>query len=257
MLTVLSPAKTLDFDSEPVTDRFTQPDYLESSEKLIRKLRTLSRKKLGELMGISKDLAELNHGRYIDWHPEFTPENAKQAILAFKGDVYLGLEAETFTEEDFSFAQDHVRILSGLYGLLRPLDLMQPYRLEMGTNLPVRRKKNLYDFWGNTLTKDLNSLMAEHDEHVLLNLASNEYFSALQPKDVKGQVINPVFKDWKNGKFKIISFFAKKARGRMASWIVRNRIDRVEDIKDYSLDDYSYNQEMSEGQNWVFTRQQE
>ncbi|MCL4103794.1 UNVERIFIED_CONTAM: hypothetical protein GTU68_029111 [Idotea baltica] len=208
-------------------------------------------------MGISKDLALLNHGRYTDWHPDFSPANAKQAILAFKGDVYLGLEAETFSEEDFAFAQDHLRILSGLYGLLRPLDLMQPYRLEMGTRLPVRRKKNLYQFWGDTLTNNLNALFEAHESKVLLNLASKEYFSALQPDKIKGEVISPVFKDWKNGQYKIISFFAKKARGRMTSWVMRHRVDAVETIKEFDLDGYAYHPELSEGGEWVFARKQE
>ncbi len=257
MLTIISPAKTLDFESPSVTSAFTQPDYLDDSEKLIRKLRTLSRKKIGELMGISKDLAQLNYERYISWNADFNPDNAKQAVLAFKGDVYLGLEAETFTEEDFQFAQDHLRILSGLYGLLRPLDLIQPYRLEMGTKLPVRRKKNLYDFWGSRLTEDLNQILESQEERVLLNLASKEYFSAIQPEETKGTIINPVFKDWKNGEYKILSFFAKKARGRMSSWIIRHRIDRVEEIKGFDLDGYGFNESLSSSHDWVFTRKLE
>lgn len=257
MLIVISPAKTLDFDTPPVTSAYSQPDYLEDSEKLIRKLRTLSRKKIRELMGISKDLAQLNYERYIAWHNDFNPDNAKQAVLAFKGDVYLGLEAETFTEEDFEFAQDHLRILSGLYGVLRPLDLIQPYRLEMGTKLPVRRKKNLYDFWGTRLTNDINEVLGGHEEKVLLNLASKEYFGAIQPEQTKATIINPVFKDWKNGEYKILSFFAKKARGRMASWIIRHRIDQVEEVKGFELDGYSFNESLSTSYDWVFTRRQE
>lgn len=257
MLTVISPAKTLDFDTPAVTSAFTQPGYLEDSEKLIRKLRTLSRKKIGELMGISKDLAQLNYERYLAWHADFNPGNAKQAVLAFKGDVYLGLEAETFTEEDFEFSQDHLRILSGLYGVLRPLDLIQPYRLEMGIRLPVRRKKNLYDFWGTRLTEDINQVLEEQEERVLLNLASKEYFGAIQPELTKGTIINPVFKDWKNGEYKILSFFAKKARGRMSSWIIRHRIDKVEEIKGFDLDGYEFNESLSNTHDWVFTRRSE
>lgn len=254
MLTVISPAKTLDFETEPVTASHSQPDFVEDSEKLIRKLRTLSRKKLMGLMSISKPLAELNWQRYAAWEPHFSPENSKQALLAFKGDVYLGLEAETFTQEDFDFAQNHLRILSGLYGLLRPLDLIRPYRLEMGTKLPVRRKKDLYDFWGDRLTKNLNALLTEMDTPILVNLASNEYFHALQPAKLRGEVVTPVFKDWKNGQYKIISFFAKKARGRMSSWILRHRIDQPEDIKGFDLDGYRFDAELSEGSSWVFTR---
>lgn len=257
MLTVISPAKTLDFDTPPVTAAFTQPGYLEDSEKLIRKLRSLSRKKIGELMGISKDLAQLNYERYLSWHSDFNPGNAKQAVLAFKGDVYLGLEAETFTEEDFEFSQNHLRILSGLYGVLRPLDLIQPYRLEMGIRLPVRRKKNLYDFWGTRLTEDINNVLEEQEERVLLNLASKEYFGAIQPELTKGTIINPIFKDWKNGEYKILSFFAKKARGRMSSWIIRHRIDKVEEIKGFDLDGYEFNESLSNTHDWVFTRRSE
>lgn len=257
MLTVISPAKTLDFESEPTTQLHTQPHFVEDSEKLIRKLRTISRKKLRELMSISKPLAELNHQRYLDWEPHFSPENSKQAVLAFKGDVYLGLEAETFTEEDFEFAQNHLRILSGLYGILRPLDLIRPYRLEMGIRLPVRRKKNLYEFWNTRLTDAVNEVLEGMEEKTLVNLASNEYFNAIQPAKVNGTVVSPVFKDWKNGDYKIISFFAKKARGRMSSWMIRHRVDRVEALKDFDLDGYGYAEDLSDEKNWVFTRRVE
>lgn len=256
MLIVISPAKTLDFENESITKTHTQPDFLEDSEKLIRKLRTLSRKKLGSLMNISPALAQLNQERYIEWHPEFSFDNAKQALLAFKGDVYLGLDAESFEEEDLAFAQNHLRILSGLYGLLRPLDLMQPYRLEMGTKLPVRRKKNLYQFWGERLTKAVNEVLVMQENPFLVNLASNEYFDALQPELVKARIITPVFKDWKKDQYKVISFFAKKARGRMSSWLIRHRITDPEAIKDFDLDGYGFNPELSEGDSWVFTRKE-
>lgn len=256
MLTVISPAKTLDFETQPHVQAHSQPDFVEDSEKLVRKLRTLSRKKIGELMSISKPLAELNHQRFLDWQPEFTPQNSKQAVLAFKGDVYLGMEADSFTEEDLEFAQGHLRILSGLYGLLRPLDLIQPYRLEMGTRLPVRRKKDLYDFWGGRLTEAISESLGETGDRTLLNLASNEYFSAVQPESLKGKVLTPVFKDWKTDQYKIISFFAKKARGRMASWIIRHRLDTPEGLKDYNLDGYGFDPSLSNDREWVFTRRE-
>lgn len=257
MLIVISPAKTLDFETASTTEEFTLPDYLEDSEKLVRKLRTYSRKKLGALMDISPALAKLNQERYVDWQPDFSLSNAKQALLAFKGDVYLGLEAEAFAPEDLEYAQNHLRILSGLYGLLRPLDLIQPYRLEMGTRLPVRRKKNLYEFWGDRLTKAVNEVLAQQERPVLVNLASNEYFSALNPEKVKGELVTPVFKDWKNGEYKVISFFAKKARGRMTAWLLKHRVEHPDGIKDFDLDGYSYSEEASQGGEWTFLRKED
>lgn len=257
MLIVISPAKTLDFETEPTVRDYTQPDFLEDSELLIRKLRTVSRKKLTQMMGISKDLAQLNYERYLAWHPEFHPGNAKQALLAFRGDVYLGMEAETFSEEDFAFAQDHLRILSGLYGLLRPLDLIQPYRLEMGTKLPVRRKKDLYQFWGERLTQKVNEVLADSATPVLVNLASKEYYSSLQADQLNARIITPAFLDMKNGQYKMISFFAKKARGMMSSWIIRHRLTDPQGLRDFSTGGYAYNEELSEGDNWVYTRNEE
>ncbi|MEM6271948.1 MAG: peroxide stress protein YaaA [Bacteroidota bacterium] len=254
MLIVISPAKTLDFESESTTPVHTQPEFVEDSEKLIRKLRSLSRKKLTEMMGISKDLAQLNYERYLAWEPHFHPGNSKQAVLAFKGDVYIGLDAATLSEEDLAFAQDHLRILSGLYGLLRPLDLMQPYRLEMGTKLPVRRKKNLYDFWGSSLTDKVNLALAEQGIGTLINLASNEYFNVLQPSDIQARIITPTFLDQKNGVYKPISFFLKKARGLMSSYIIRNRLTDPEALKDFNYEGYYYDPERSEGEQWVFLR---
>ncbi len=225
-------------------------------------MQTVSRKKLTELMGISKDLAQLNYERYLSWQPDSDnyrnhPGNAKQALLAFRGDVYLGMEAETFSEEDFAFAQDHLRILSGLYGLLRPLDLIQPYRLEMGTKLPVRRKKNLYQFWGPRLTDKVNEVLADSPSPVLVNLASKEYYSSLQPDGLNARIITPAFLDMKNGQYKMISFFAKKARGMMASWIIRHRLSDPEGLRDFNTGGYAWNEDLSEGDNWVFTRNEE
>ena len=257
MLTVISPAKTLDFESEPVTRQHSQPARQEASERIMRKLRSLSRKKIGELMKISPQLAELNYHRFADWEASFNLESSKQAVLAFRGDVYLGLEAETFTEEDFDFAQTHLRILSGLHGMLKPLDLIRPYRLEMGTRIKIGRKNNLYEFWGSQITEELRAQLEGAQEQVLLNLASNEYFNVIQPQDLGFPVVTPVFKDWKNDQFKVLSFFAKKARGKMSSWIIRNRIDRVEQVKDFDGDGYQFNPTLSDEKTWTFTRRQD
>ena len=254
MLHVISPAKTLDFDTPPTTAKHTQAQFLEQSQALIEQLRPLSPRQLSELMGISDKLGELNAQRFLNWQLPFTPSNAKQALLAFKGDVYTGMEPETFSEPDLAWAQQRLRILSGLYGLLRPLDLIQPYRLEMGTGFANNRGKNLYQFWGSQLTEQLNRELAQAPEPVLVNLASNEYWGAVQPGQLKGEVITPVFKDAKNGQYKIISFFAKKARGMMSAFIVRNRIERVEQLKEFDTAGYSYNPAMSSAREWVFTR---
>lgn len=254
MLHLISPAKTLDFTTAPVTKRATEPRFLEHSQQLITQLRDLSPDDVASLMHISQKLGELNHARFHDWHLPFTPDNAKQAILAFKGDVYTGMNAETFSEDDFSEAQQHLRILSGLYGLLRPLDLIQAYRLEMGTGFANTGGKNLYEFWGETLTQALNKDLATHAHKTVINLASNEYWSAIKPKQVNGEIITPVFKDTKNGKQKIISFFAKKARGMMSAFIIQNRIHEPDAIKEFNLAGYSFDTKQSTANNWVFTR---
>lgn len=257
MLTLLSPAKTLDFEKEPVTTIHTQADLLENAEYLVKKLRKLSVAKIGKLMSISEKLAELNHQRYTNFQPPFTLQNAKQAVLAFKGDVYIGLDAENFSEADFEFAQSHLRILSGLYGLLRPLDLIQPYRLEMGTRFKVTpAKDNLYKYWDTKITQKINETLETFpkEEQVLVNLASNEYFKAVKPKLLKGSILTPIFKDFKNGQYKVISFFAKKARGSMTRFIIQNRITQVKDLKGFDTDGYSFHEGMSKEQEWVFVR---
>lgn len=210
MLTIISPAKTLDYESPLATTRYTQPELLDKSSQLITVARKMSPAQISSLMGISDKLAHLNAERFNDWQPDFTPENARQALLAFKGDVYTGLQAEDFSEKDFDFAQKHLRMLSGLYGLLRPLDLMMPYRLEMGIRLENPQGANLYAFWGDLLTEKLNHLLSEQKSQVLVNLASDEYFKAVKPKLLDGEIIKPVFLDEKNGKYKVISFYAKK-----------------------------------------------
>lgn len=252
MLIVISPAKTLDYETTPVTDVHSQPDFLNHSAELIEQLRTLSVQDVAELMKLSDKLSSLNVARFESWTPEFTTDNAKQALLAFKGDVYAGMDAETFSAEDFEFAQDHLRILSGLYGLLKPLDLMQPYRLEMGTKLANGRGKDLYQFWGNIITDTLNEQLVS--EQVLINLASNEYFKATKAKNISARIITPVFKDWKNGQYKMISFYAKKARGLMSRYIIQNKLENPEQLKDFDLDGYRFADSMSEGDTWTFIR---
>ncbi|WP_419811122.1 peroxide stress protein YaaA [Bacterioplanoides sp.] len=254
MLTLLSPAKTLDFDTPPTTDTFTQADFLEHSAQLVDVLKPYSPDEIGALMKLSPALSELNVQRYHDWVLPFKADNAKAAMLAFKGDVYTGLEANTFDQSQLEFAQQHVRILSGLYGLLRPLDLIQPYRLEMGTKLENPRGKNLYDFWGDIITDALNAELDKHGSQSIVNLASNEYFKSVKTKKLKGELITPVFKDEKNGQYKIISFYAKKARGLMTAYIVRNNIDNAEAIKAFDVAGYRFSEEDSSGNTWVFKR---
>lgn len=256
MLLLISPAKTLDFETPPQTTLATQPDFLEHSQALIEELRQLSPPQVAQLMGISDKLGDLNFGRFLNWHTPFTPENAKQALLAFKGDVYTGMQAETFTKGDFTFAQKHLRILSGLYGLLRPLDLIQPYRLEMGTPFANARGKNLYQFWGDLITDRINQELAALRSKVVINLASNEYYQAVNGRQLNAEVITPVFKDRKNGQYKIISFFAKKARGMMSAYIIRERLKKPEDIKGFTTGGYAYSEAMSNPREWVFTREE-
>lgn len=257
MKLVISPAKTLDFESAPVTKTHSNPSFLANSQQLIDQLKELSQADVASLMKLSDKLAALNVARFGSWETPFTPENAKQAILAFKGDVYTGLDAEHFSEDDFSFAQDHLRILSGLYGLLKPLDLIQPYRLEMGTKFANSRGKNLYEFWDMLLTDTLNKEFSNEKEPVLINLASNEYFKAIKVKSLQAEIITPVFKDWKNGQYKMISFYAKKARGLMAAYIIKNRLKDPEQLKCFDSEGYYFSQEQSTGNEWVFLRDHE
>ena len=254
MLTVLSPAKTLDYDTAPITQSSTVPRFMDQSALLVEDARGLNPDDIRSLMGVSEQIAHLNHERFMNWQAESTSDNAKQAVLAFKGDVYTGLQAETLSEEGLAFAQDRLRILSGLYGLLRPLDLMQPYRLEMGLKFANQRGKNLYEFWGAQLTNTLNDDLASANTDVLINLASNEYFKAVKPKLLKADVITPQFKDLKNGQHKMISFFAKKARGIMARYIIDNRITEPEALKSFAEVGYYYSEAESKGDQWVFLR---
>jgi len=256
MLLVISPAKTLDYDTPPKTKTFTIPDYLDDAEILIDRARRYSALDIAELMEVSMKIAELNFERFEQWHTPFTPENAKQAVLAFKGDVYTGLDAESFSAADFKFAQGHLRILSGLYGLLRPLDLMQPYRLEMGRKVDTERGKNLYEFWGDKITEGLNRQMKNLKSPYLINLASNEYFKSVKPKALDGEIITPEFKDWKNGQYKMMGVYAKKARGQLSRFVIQNKLTEPEALKAFDVDGYGFNEELSAGNKWVFTRRQ-
>ena len=257
MLIVVSPAKSLDFDSKAPSKKFTEAQYLQESAELVVQLQKFSPEYFSELMHISSELGQLNHTRYANWHTPFDLKNAKQAIFAFKGDVYIGLEAEQFSTADLNFAQKHLRILSGLYGLLRPLDLMQAYRLEMGTRFSNKKGKNLYEFWDSKLTENLNSLFEQEKKPVLINLASKEYFSAIKQKTLNAKIISPVFKDYSNGQYKIVSFFAKKARGYMAAYIIKNRIKNPGKLKEFDIDGYRYNEAESTDTQPVFLRDPE
>lgn len=254
MLILISPAKTLDFESTPATTHFTQPEFTNEAGQLIATLRDFAVQDIAKLMKLSDKLASLNVARYGSWTPEHSIENARQALLAFRGDVYTGLDADHFSEADFDYAQQHLRILSGLYGVLKPLDLMQPYRLEMGTKLATSAGKTLYSYWGDQLTERLNQDPAQSSNPLTINLASNEYFGAINPKKLSGSLISPVFKDWKNGQYKIISFYAKKARGLMSRYLIQNRIDSVEGLLTFDLDGYCFDAERSTPDAPVFLR---
>ena len=251
---LLSPAKTLDYKTPVTTNSFSIPDYLGKSSELVKVLKQKSFLDLMELMQVSQKIAELNVERFNQWKLPFSTENAKQAVLAFKGDVYTGLDASALSENRLAYTQSHLRILSGLYGLLRPLDLMQPYRLEMGLKLTTKKGENLYQFWGEKITDALNVLLAKQDEPVLINLASNEYFKSVQKKNLDGRLITPEFKDWKNGKYKMISFFAKKARGLMVRYAIDHNIQKAEVLQNFDYDGYHFNLELSRADKWVFSR---
>ena len=254
MLVVLSPAKNLDYDSPLPTNEHSQPRMLERAQELVDRCQALSPQQLSQLMKISDKLAGLNAARFAEWQQPFTPSNARPAIYAFDGDVYSGLAAEKLTDAAISYAQQHLRILSGLYGVLRPLDLMQPYRLEMGTKLDTARGHNLYEFWGDEITDMLNEDLAAIDSEILVNLASQEYFSSVQPKRLRADVVTPVFKDEKNGEYKVISFWAKKARGMMARFIMSEQPRTVSELRQFNAAGYRYNADESSEYELVFYR---
>ncbi|MDG1803732.1 peroxide stress protein YaaA [Flavicella sp.] len=252
MKIVISPAKSLDLDSVIPTNSFSQPQFLEESEKLSKVLKKKSPKKIGELMSISAKLSELNWQRNQDWELPFTTENARQAVYAFKGDVYIGLDAYTIEDNKLEQLNDKLRILSGLYGVLKPFDLIQAYRLEMGTKLKVGTKDNLYQFWENKITDALNAEMEEGE--LLVNLASNEYYKVVKPKLIENTIVTPQFKDYKDGKLKMISFFAKKARGMMVRYIIDNNIKDIEGLKGFNSDGYGFSEELSSENELMFVR---
>ena len=254
MITLVSPAKKLDFSNSDILSQFSQCDFLKNSQILIDETKKMSISELKNLMKISDKLAETNRARFNQWSIPFTKENAKQAILSFKGDTYVGLNAETFSNKDFEYAQDHFRILSGLYGILRPLDLIQPYRLEMGTKLENPNGSDLYGFWSDQIAKKLNNTLKDHASKVILNCASVEYFKSVDTNTLDATIVSPIFKDVKNGQAKIISFFAKKARGMMARFIIQNRIDKVDDIIKFNDAGYTYQPKESTPNNPLFTR---
>lgn len=254
MLIVLSPAKSLDYKTPVKVKAPTLPEFVSESAKLIADLKKLAPQEVADLMGLSDQLAVLNVGRYRDWSKKFTEENSKPAIYAFDGDVYDGFDVKSLNPKAVEFAQEHIRILSGLYGALRPLDLMQPYRLEMGTAFKNARGKDLYAFWGERVTNSLKTILEKQQKPVLLNLASEEYFKVLQAKNLECPVISPVFQDAKDGKYKIISFYAKRARGLMARYVVENRIVDPADLKGFNLDGYKYVASESKPEKPLFRR---
>lgn len=252
MKIVISPAKSLDFETEVPTENFTQSDLISKSETIHKTLKKKKPKQLMDLMAISEKLADLNWQRNQDWQTPFTPKNARPAVYAFNGDVYTGLDAYTIPIDKLEALQDKLRILSGLYGVLKPLDLMQPYRLEMGTSLPIGTKKNLYEFWKKTITDSLNKELTK--DELFLNLASNEYFSAVDTKALKVPVTIPEFKDYKDGKLKMISFYAKKARGLMVRYIIDSNAETIDDLKQFNYEGYAFDGNLSKGNTLVFTR---
>ena len=256
MIITLSPSKGQDFEAPALTKKYSQPADIKDSELLIKELRKIKAAKLQELMDVSSNIAALNVGRYQAFKTPFTIKNARQAIFAFKGDVYGAIDVEHFSAEDFDYAQDHLRILSGLYGCLRPLDLIQPYRLEMKTKLKNPRGDNLYQFWGEEITNSLNQTLKKQQQPVLVNLASNEYFKSVKPKLLQGELLNINFKETKNGNTRVVAIFAKRARGMMADYIIRNRIENPAGIKKFRMDGYRLSKELSDDKQWTFERPQ-
>ena len=256
MLITLSPSKGQDFETPGPSKTYSKPAALKDSELLIRELRKIRQKDIQGLMNVSENIAKLTADRYQAFRTPFTPKNAKQAIFAFKGDVYSGIDIGKYKEADLKYAQDHLRILSGLYGCLRPLDLIQPYRLEMKTKLANARGDNLYQFWGDSITDELNKELVQQKHPVLVNLASNEYFKSVKPKKLKGRLLNINFKETKDGKTRVVAIFAKRARGMMADFILRNRIEDPEDIKKFREGGYRFSRQLSDESQWTFVRPQ-
>ena len=253
MILVISPSKTMDFPAQHYPNH-TLPEMVEQSRRLIEGLKKLTPSQVGELMGISEKLAQLNWQRYQDFSLPFSPDNARQAIFAFKGDVYSGVAADTLNAKDIAFAQDHVRILSGLYGVLKPLDLIQPYRLEMGTKLRAGRAQNLYEFWDTLVTEAINRDLQHEKQPVLVNLASDEYFRVIRPETLNGPVLKISFKEKRKGKYKVIGIHAKRARGLMVNYVVSNHLEKIEDLQDFTSEGYVFNGALSSAAELVFCR---
>tara|TARA_B100000902_G_scaffold398913_1_gene467488 strand:- start:1630 stop:2394 length:765 start_codon:yes stop_codon:yes gene_type:complete len=254
MIVILSPAKTLDFDNQYDFEEYTISDFLDDSKLLINELKKISSKDLSKLMKLSSKLSDLNFERYINWNENFSLSNSCQAIFCFKGGVYIGLNVKEFSKNDLVYSQDYLRILSGLHGVLKPFDLIQPYRLEMGTRLTTHRGNNLYEFWGDKISYSLNESLKKNDSDYLLNLASNEYFSSVNINKIDAEIIDVKFLDKKGGEYKIISFFAKKARGSMASFVVKNKVKKIDDLKNFSNLGYEFDQSKSNDNTLVFIR---
>lgn len=254
MLILISPAKTINEKPIHLDVQNSYPEFINEADEIVQVLKKYSPKRIANLMSINPKLSQLNFERYQEWVLPFHEGNSKAAVFAFSGDVYNGLNVTEYSNDDLIFAQQNLRILSGLYGLLKPLDLIQPYRLEMGTKLTLKRKKNLYEYWGKKLTNSVNKVLEDSQSDVLINLASNEYYKAIQTSDLNCKIITPVFKEFRNGTYKFMSVFGKKARGLMASYIIKNRINNSEEMKLFDTDGYMYNDILSEGNQWVFTR---
>ena len=254
MLLIISPAKILDLKRQDIIKDYTQPEFLDQSDTLIQELKQFTPEALSQLMNVSATIAQTNFDRFQQWNLPFTPDNAKQSILTFNGEVYNGLKASTLTRDDLLFAQEHLRILSGLYGVLKPLDLMQPYRLTMGTPLQVSGHQNLYRFWGGTITQALNWSFPDNEPKVLVNLASDEYFRSVDEKKIKARIIQIEFKEWSGNKYKTIVIYTKKARGMMCRFAIRHRITNPDDLKGFNEENYLFEQSLSTESRWVFVR---
>lgn len=255
MLALLSPAKKIDFDVE-VPEKVSKPSFIAESSELIDHLRDLTPTAISQLMSISPALADLNYERYIEWQPKFTKKKARPASFVFDGEAYRGLAAKDMSAKTLAYAQDHLIILSGLYGALRPLDLIHAYRLEMGTKFGVNGGKHLYDFWGNKITDYVNKQLKKQKQKVIVNVASNEYFKVVKPKLTKGEIVTPVFMEEKAGEYKTVMVYAKKARGSMARFMLENEIEEVNDLKAFDIDGYAFNASLSKNNDWVFARKQ-
>ena len=254
MIVLMNSSKTLDFQSRANIAKHTVPKFNEDAEILVKTLRTLSKSDFAKVMKVSEKLADLNLERYANWQTDLKSTTGKQALLAFKGDIYSGMDVDNYKIKDFDFAQKHVRILSGLYGILRPLDLMQPYRLEMATKLNTSRGKNMYQFWGNKINNSLKKMLQQEKSGVLVNLCSLEYFKSTQPEGLDARIISPAFKEYKDGAYRFVTIYAKKARGMMCNYIIQNQLKRVEELKSFNVEGYKFNPTISSENELVFTR---